>query len=228
MLDLTHEVNYLLASYNCIVETLKSPPEQRVLLRNVSWETYERLLADHSDRSVPHFTYDRGVLEIVSPLPEHEKINRTISLLVDVLAEEMDLDVENFGSTTFKREDLERGFEPDTCFYVQNEERVRGKTRLDLGVDPPPDLVVEIDITSPSLNRFSIYAQVGVPEVWRYDGRRLAVFELEGEGYAEVARSIALPPLTAADLSRFVEESKTLKRRAWMRKVREWAREHAG
>src|SRR5215212_9595441 len=100
----------------CGMETVKSPVEQRILLSNISWETYERLLADHLDSSVPHFTYDRGLLEIMSPNPEHEKINRTINLLVEIVAEEMGLDTENLGSTTFRREDLERGFEPDTCF----------------------------------------------------------------------------------------------------------------
>ena len=103
------------------MEAVKNSVEQRVVLYDVSWETYERLLADHLDNSVPHFTYDRGVLAIVSPLPEHEKINRTISLLVELLAEEFEVDLENLGSTTFKREDLKRGFEPESSFYIQNE-----------------------------------------------------------------------------------------------------------
>ena len=209
------------------METVESQLEQRVVLYDVSWETYERLLADHLDNSVPHFTYDRGVLAIVSPLHEHEKINRIISLLVDVLAEEMDLDVENLGSTTFKRVDLKRGFEPDTCFYVQNEERVRGKTELDLNVDPPPDLVIEIDITSPSLNRFPLFARFGVPEVWRYDGERIRILVLEGDGYAERTASLALPFLTGDIVTRFAREGTTLGRRAWMRNVREWARNRA-
>ncbi len=210
------------------METVESQLEQRVVLYDVSWETYERLLADHLDNSVPHFTYDRGVLAIVSPLQEHEKINRTISLLVDILAEEMDLDVENLGSTTFKRVDLERGFEPDTCFYIQNEERVRGKTELDLNVDPPPDLVIEIDITSPSLNRFPLFAGFGVPEVWRYDGERMHILVLEEDGYLERAGSLALPLLTSDVLTRFATEGTTLRRRIWMRQVREWARSNAG
>jgi Uma2 family endonuclease len=209
------------------LETIKKcPPEQRVVLRNVSWETYERLLTDHENSSVPHFTYDRGVLEIMSPLPEHEKYNRTIALAVEVLAEEMGIDVDDLGSTTFRRRDLQRGFEPDSCFYIQNEERIRGKARIDLTVDPPPDLV--IDITSPSLNKFPIYARLGVPEVWRYDGERLDIFELESGEYVERAESIALSSLTSDVLSRFVREGLTLGRRDWMRKVREWARSRGG
>ena len=208
------------------METVKSPAEQRIVLTNVSWETYERLLVDYLDRSVPHFTYDRGLLEIVSPLPEHEQINRAISLFVDVFAGETDVDLVNLGSTTLKREELGRGFEPDTCFYVQNEARIRGKTRLDLTTDPPPDLVIEIDITSPSLNKFPIYARMGVGEVWRHDGQRVAIFVLREDGYAEVAESAVLPPLSGPIILRFAEESRSLGSTAWMRRVREWARDN--
>lgn len=210
------------------METVKGPAEGRMLLTNVSWETYEHLLGDYLDRSVPHFTYDRGLLEIMSPLTEHEQINRAISRFVDVFAEEINLDVANLGSTTFKREDLERGFEPDTCFYIRNEASVRGKTKLDLAVDPPPDLVIEIDITNPSIDRFPLYAKFGVPEIWRHDGRRMSIFGLREGEYAEVAESAVLPPLSGSVLSRFVEESRSLGSVAWMRGVRGWARGHAG
>lgn len=130
------------------------------------------------------------------------------------------------GCTTFKREDLERGFEPDSCFYVQNEERIRGKSRIDLDADPPPDLVIEVDITGPSLAKLSVYARIGVPEVWRHDGERVTIFVLRGGEYAEGVESEVLPPLSGPVLSRFVEESKTLGSAAWMRQVREWARNH--
>ena len=200
---------------------------QGMILHNVSWETYESLLADHTNSSAPRFTYDRGELEIMSPSPEHEAYNRSIALLVEVLAEEMDIDVYDLGSTTFRREDLERGFEPDSCFYIRNEESVRGKSRIDLTVDPPPDLVIEIDITSPSLDKLPIYARMGVPEVWRYGGEKLEILRRENEGYALSAESGVLPHLTTTILSRFVEESKSTKRTAWLKKVRGWARENA-
>lgn len=210
------------------METVRSLPEQKVLLRNISWETYEHLLADHQDNSAPRFTYDRGMLEIMSPLPEHEKINRRIAQLVLAVTEELGIEAEDYGSTTFSREDLERGFEPDSCFYIQNEELVRGKDRIDLTVDPPPDLVIEIDITRPSLNKFSIYSQLGIPEIWRYDGERLEILALENDGYVEVNESIALPSLTSATLSELVEQSKSMKRTAWLRKVRETVRKQFG
>ena len=209
------------------METIKSPAEQKVILHNVRWETYERLMDEREDRRVPRFAYDRGELEIMSPSTEHESAAYFLGLLVAVFAEEAGVDVYGAGSTTFKREDLNRGFEPDACFYVQNEERVRGKPRINLGVDPPPDLVIEIDITSPSLSKFPIYARIGVPEVWRHDGERVAIFELQDKEYTEVTESTVLPPLAGRTLSRFVEESRTLGSAAWMRQVREWARNRA-
>ena len=206
------------------METVKGPAEQRVVLHNIGWDTYERLLADHENNIVPRFTYDRGELEIMSPSPRHEALNRCIALLVEIAAEEMGIDVYDLGSTTFKREDFERGFEPDSCFYVQNEERVRGKDEIDPNVDPPPDLVIEVDITSPSLDRFPIYARFGVPEVWRYDGERVIIYELRSTEYDEVAKSLALPLFTSDLLARFVKQGLTTRRTSWLRRVREWAR----
>jgi Uma2 family endonuclease len=138
--------------------TAKTPSEQRVVLHNIGWATYERLLADSENNSTPRFAYDRGELEIMSPSPEHEKFNRRIAQLVLAVAEELGIEAEDLGSATFRREDLERGFEPDSCLYIQNEEEVRGKDRIDPDADPP-----------------SIYTQMGVPEVWRYDGERMTI-----------------------------------------------------
>ena len=210
------------------METVERSVERKVILHNVRWETYERLLTEQESSSAPRFTYDRGELEIMSPSTEHEEYNRTIALLVEIFAVEAGLDVRNVGSMTFRREDLERGFEPDSCFYVQNETRVSGKTQIDLAVDPPPDLVIEVDITSPSLNKLPIYAQIGVPEVWRYDGERLEILRLERTEYAAVPTSATLPPLTSPVLSDLVDKSRTTKRRAWISEVREWARSNAG
>lgn len=210
------------------METVKGPAEQRVILHNASWGTYERLMDERGDRRVPRFAYDRGELEIMSPSTEHESAAYLLELLVALFAGETGVNVYGVGSMTFKREDLERGFEPDACFYVQNEERMRGKPRIDLGIDPPPDLVIEIDITNPSLSKFPIYAQIGVPEIWHHDGERVAIFELRGGEYAEVAESTVLPPLAGPALSRFVEESRSLGSVVWMRNVREWAQSNVG
>jgi Uma2 family endonuclease len=205
--------------------TVLNPPEQRVLLANISWDTYERLLSAHRDVSAPRFTYNQGQLEIMSPSAEHERSKELIALLVNIVAEEMAIDVEGFGSTTFRREDLERGFEPDACFYIKNVSRVRGKANLDLSVDPPPDLIIEIDITHPSINKFSIFARLGVPEVWQYDANQLNIFLLSGESYLKQEESVALPILTSAIISNFIKESQTIERPVWLRQLRAWARQ---
>jgi Uma2 family endonuclease len=206
------------------METVESRAEQRVLLRNISWETYERLLDERGDSRVPRLAYDRGDLEIMSPSSEHESVAYFVGLLVAVLAEEMRVNAYGVGSTTYGRGDIGRGFEPDASFYIRNEERIRGKPRIDLSVDPPPDLVIEVDITSPSLDRFSIYAHFGVPEIWRYDGERAMIYELRNDEYVGIAASIALPRLTSAILTRFVEDGLRMRRTVWLMRVREWAR----
>jgi Uma2 family endonuclease len=219
-----------------VAEALKSPPEGRVTLRNVGWETYERLVEEDPGRSAPRFFYDRGVLEIVSPSFEHEQIARVIASLVEELSVELDVDVVSAGSTTFKHEDFARGFEPDASFYFSGKiPQVRGKRRLSLDAgDPPPDLVVEVDITSPSTSKLPIYARLGVPEVWRHDGDRLAILGLRQDGeeasYAELPESTVLAPagVSGESLTRFIEEGLTSSRPAWTRRVREWARELRG
>jgi Uma2 family endonuclease len=210
------------------VELAKGPAEQRVLLRNASWETYERLISEREERPVPRFFYDRGVLEIVSPSTEHEGTARIIALLVEELGVELEIDVFDAGHTTFRREDLDRGFEPDGSFYFsQNAERVRGKHNIDLNVDPPPDLVVEVDVTSYSLDKLPIYACLGISEVWRYADGQLQILGLHGQDYEAITESTVLPPLTSDVLARFVEEGLKTRRPSWVRRVREWARSQA-
>jgi Uma2 family endonuclease len=204
-----------------------SAPEvvQRVILHGVSWETYKRLLADFQESHAARFAYDRGVLEIMVLSTKHEEPNRTIALLVELLALEMRINVRNLGSTIFTREDLERGFEPDTCFYIRNAARVKGKEEIDLAIDPPPDLVIEVDIAHPSLDKLPIYAAIGVPEVWRYDGKQLTIFCFEEETYRTYEESRELPGLTSAVISQFIAESKTLDRLDWAQRIREWAQQ---
>jgi Uma2 family endonuclease len=180
---------------------------QQVVLSNVSWETYEMLLEDLEGRSAPRLTYDRGQLEIMSPTPEHERLNRRINLIVDIVAAELDIRVDVLGSTTFRREDIDRGFEPDSCFYVAKADRVRGKKRIDLGKDPAPDLVIEIDITSSSIPKMPIFAHFGVPEVWQYDGSSLRMSKLEGNEYVSIDRSLAFPIITSRVLEDFLAKS---------------------
>ena len=204
--------------------TMVAPAEQRVVLRNVSWQTYERLLADLGDCSSPRLTYDRGTLEIMSPSEDHEEANRALSSLLDVIIEELDIDARTLGSTTFRREDLDRGFEPDSCFYIQSVARVKEKRKIDLTKDPPPDLVIEIDISSSSLDKLAISARLGVPEIWRYDGESLTIHRLSAPGYTTSQSSLAFPFLSAAQLTEFLLEAGSQKRSRWLRSVRDWLR----
>jgi Uma2 family endonuclease len=148
-----------------------------------------------------------------------------MALLIEMLAFEMDIAVRNLDSTTFKRQDLLQGFEPDICFYIQSIERISGKIEIDLVIDPPPDLVLEIAITHPSLDKLSIYAAVGVAEVWRYDGHTVTIARLAGGTYHAQEESRALPGVTRAVISHFMETSQTLKRTEWLRSVRTWAQQ---
>lgn len=196
--------------------------EQKVILHGISWETYERLLAEHEESSGTRFFYDHGVLEIMVLSLRHERLNRTLALLVEIWAEEMSIDLQRVGSTTFKRADLLKGFEPDSCFYIQNAQAIAGKDELDLTTAPPPDLVIEVDISRPSLDKSPVYAAVGVPEVWRYDGARVGISRREGRRYVEIQQSIALPLLTSEAANHLLHESRELKSTVWLRRVREW------
>jgi Uma2 family endonuclease len=140
----------------------------------------------------------------------------------------MDIDFENAGSTTFKRADVGRGFEPDSCFYLQHIAAVRGKRTIDLATDPPPDLVVEIDITHPSLDKLPIYATLGVPEVWRATEERVVVYQRTSDGYTVVDQSTVLPGLAAAEIQDWLAVSEQTSRAAWMKQVQAWARDRWG
>ena len=195
-------------------------------LSGISWETYERLLAEHEGRQSPRFTYDRGKLELMVISFEHQQTNRLLHDLFTALAEERGIDFVNAGSTTLKREDLDRGFEPDTCIYIRNAGSIRGKRRIELPADPPPDLVIEVDITSPSIDKMEIYMAMGVPEVWRYDATSLRFFALQGGKYVARAESAVLPGLTSEVASRLLEDAKSEPRTVRSRNVREWAKAH--
>jgi Uma2 family endonuclease len=206
----------------------ESPPEQRIILKNVSWETYEGLLADHLDSSVPHFTYDQGVLEIVSPSPTHERAGYALALIVEMVALELGIEVLGVGSMTFKRKELQRGFEPDGSFYIQSKPLVADKREIDADTDPPPDLIIEVDVTSPSLQKLPIFARMGVPEIWRYHEATedVVILGLVDDDYRKVPMSNALPALTGDVLTQFLAGSRNRGHIEWMRMIQAWARSH--
>jgi Uma2 family endonuclease len=150
----------------------------------------------------------------------HEMLNRILASIVEVCAEEMGIDIVNAGSTTFKREDLQRGFEPDTGFYIQNAGQVRGKAEIDPTVDPAPDLVIEIDLSHSSLDKHPIYAAVGVAEIWCYDGSRLKLLQRTGDSYQPISSSAVFAGLTSAVIEQFIEHGQSAKRIEWLQKMR--------
>jgi Uma2 family endonuclease len=155
------------------------------------------------DRNI-YLTYDRGVLEIMVISLEHERFKGLFGLMVFTLARFFRLKVGVFGSFTHQREDLLRGLEPDQCFYLANLKAVRGKKRINLKRDPPPDLAIEVDITRSSLDRMGIYAALGIREVWRFDGKTLHVYVLKEGGYELGDSSLAFPDVPVADLVPFL------------------------
>jgi Uma2 family endonuclease len=169
--------------------TVINTGEERTLLQGISWNLYENLLTEIGDHGKARLSYYRGDLEFMTPLFEHEHGNRLIEKLISTIAEVTDRDYVLCGSMTIKRPDLESGKDPDSCYYITNEPAVCGKTKLDFTQDPPPDLAVEIDITSSSLNQLALYATLGVSEVWRYDGNTLIFYHLQSAKYAIVDRS---------------------------------------
>jgi Uma2 family endonuclease len=196
----------------------------RGLLHNVSWEQYEKLLEDLGDRRSTRIVYDNGTLEIMTPLPEHEYFKEVISIALQDAAEALEVDYESYGSTTWRQQIEQAGAEPDNCFYFQNEAVVRGRLDLDLSRgDPPPDLVLEIDVTHKSLDRFPIYSRLGVPELWCYSAGELRMYALQDGEYVEVQVSLVLPQLPIRELPQLIESYRSLGRRALRKAVREWA-----
>lgn len=211
-----------------VAAPVASPPrigqDQRVVLPRVSWETYEALLADDGERRVPRITYDRGALELVSPSMPYEEDAQAIILVVEIVAAMLNVPIRSVGSTTFKRTDLEQGFEPDGSFYVQNAQRVRGRRQIDLSIDPPPDLGLEMEFSRSALEKLALFASMGIPEVWRCDGRQVTILLLEADGYRESSTSAAFPALTSDVLARFLAENRTLLSPDWFQMVSDWAR----
>ena len=198
----------------------------RVLLQNISWETFERILAEMGEDRVSRLTYDRGTLEIMTPLLPHEHNNRLIHNLIVILAEELNLNLKSSGSLTCKRPDRRRGAEPDSSFYIQNEPLVRDKQQIDLTVDPPPDLVVEVDVTSSSIDRLAIYADIGVSELWRYDSPLMEIYLLNSGKYvlSNVSPTFANLPL-AWEIPRFLEQSLRIGEIPMLKSFRTWVKQ---
>lgn len=194
-----------------------------VILHNISWNTFERILLETGDTRNNRFTYNQGILEIMTPLMPHEHNNRLLQNLIIVLVEELNLNVKSTGSLTCKREDLARGVEPDSSFYIQNEPIMRNKTSLDLTQDPPPDLVIEVDYASSSIDKLPIYLALGVPEVWRYDEPVMQIYSLADGKYIPGSSSPTFANLSLnTEVPQFLASSLEIGEMAMIRNFRSW------
>ncbi len=196
-------------------------PGQEMLLQDITWQQLENILAEMGEKRAARISYSDGWLEIMVPLPEHEKDKEYIGDLVKILLETLQIDFEPFGSTTLKNEQMRQAVEPDTCFYIQNQAAVIGKNRLDLTVDPPPDLAIEIDITSRT--RFDNYEILRVPELWRYTKQGLEISVLQQGKYLKVLSSPNFPNIPIVELiNEYVQQCLTIGRSQAMRNFRTW------
>lgn len=182
---------------------LLAPAETRTVLEHVRWETFLEL-ADGRSGSVPRMTYDRGVLELMTPFRQHENIGRLIGRMVETYSEVRGIEIASCASTTFKRFDLDRAFEPDESYYIAHAELIRPRDEVDLSIDPPPDLVIEVELTSSAIKKLKLFAVMGVPEVWRHDGTKLWMARLVAGEYQQIESSLGLPGLSAATIDGFL------------------------
>ncbi|GBF82142.1 Uma2 family endonuclease [Aphanothece sacrum] len=202
---------------------LNIPPGQRVLLDNISWTEFENIVTELGEHRAFRLTYDNGILEIMTPLPEHEDDKEILGDLTKALLEELEIEFRTLGSTTFKNKNMSKGIEPDQCFYIQNEAIIRGKKRIDLSIDPPPDLAIEIDITSRT--NPLIYAALGVAELWRIEGENIQINVLENGEYIEVSQSSIFPDIPISVIMSYLRDSKIIGRNKVIKAFRQWIKE---
>ncbi|MEL7506223.1 MAG: Uma2 family endonuclease [Cyanobacteria bacterium J06554_1] len=196
--------------------------EKRVVLPNVTWHGYQKVLQALPETRAARLTYDCGVLEISMPLEEHERASELIGLFIRILVVELGLRLKSMRSTTLDRADLDKGAEPDNAYYIQNQPKVAGKT-VDLKIDPPPDIVVEVDITHTDIDKNRLYASLGVPEFWRFDGEVWRIYCLVNNVYEETETSPTFRFVEKENLYRFLEEAQQdeveaeINLRSWVR-----------
>lgn len=215
------------SSSNFIEAIEHLPMGTSLFVEGVSWDNYEQLLSDLGDSSRVRVFFDNGRMEIMAPAKAHEIPKSIIHSLVICLRDEMDIDIESIGSTTLRRVFLEKGAEPDDAFYVGNVEAALSDEELDLDKDPPPDIVVEVDRTSGSLDKFSIYAGLGVPEIWRVRNNIIKFYTLNENQYVESQTSLAFPFLTTETLEHYAALSQEQGSRRGSKAFREWLKNSA-
>jgi Uma2 family endonuclease len=207
------------------IATSQIAAEQRLTLNNVSWETYEQILEALGEHRAAQITYSEGILEFMVPLEAHENPSDIIGAFIRTLVVESGANLKSMASTTLRRKSLQRGAEPDKCYYIQNEPLVRGR-EVDLEQDPPPDLVVEIDITHTDIDKNTLYAQLGVPELWRFNGQILTLYQLQGNQYTEVLVSPTFPWTDKTLFYKFLKDCKSIGEAQAQRQLSSWVQAH--
>lgn len=206
--------------------TPTTPPVEgsRLVLHDISWEMYEKLLEIFAEHPKLRLTYYRGTLELMTPLTDHETYSWNLGRLIVALSEELGLEIRGLKSSTWRLKPKAVGKEADECFYIQNEALMRGKLKIDLKVDPPPDLAIEIDTTNSSIDKIAVYAELRVPEVWRFEDDKLIINILTNTGYVESENSLAFPSFPVKELAHFMQLDPQKGENARMREFREWVR----
>lgn len=201
------------------------PFQEHVYLPGVSYATYEGIVTEIEGRRRLRITYDHGRMEIMSPTQDHERPKKLIGRMIEVLTEELGIPIMSCGQTTFKDRLLDCGLEPDECYYIQHEAEVRGRT-VKLRVDPPPDLVVEVDVTTSVIDRFPIYAALGFPEIWQYVNGEIVIHLLQKKGQCDVKNeSLALPMITVQKMVEHLDRCHETDETTWIRAFRHWVRD---
>lgn len=234
----TAAVAFYLSKFSCakinfmesvltLTEMARAAVNQKLILQGIGWDFYEEILKEFEDSNALHFAYDNGFLEVEALTRKHEKPKFLLADLVKIVCHELPINFVDAGRTTFRKKSKAKGIEPDTGFYIQNESKVRELLEIDLRKDPPPDLVIEVDVTSPSLDKMPIYAALGVPEVWLYKGERVEFYSIEAEEYRMIEYSLALPILSSEKANEFLQSGLSESSSKWFQAVKDWVKKES-
>ena len=211
-----------MASVTVPIPPPSEPGSQRFVLDGVAWGAYRQISEALTGRHL-RITFDEGRLEFMTISGEHGNLCRLLARMVVVLTEELGLPLRSFGDMTCDRRSADKGLEPDECFYISNEPAIRDQVQIDLDRDPPPDLAIEIELSRPERHRLSVYAAVGIPEVWRFDGERLRIMRIEKSGSYQVAeRSVYFPTIPTAGIVDFISRRTQVDENTLIREFRAW------
>jgi Uma2 family endonuclease len=201
------------------------PSNGTLLLHNVSWQEYERVLREFENKTAYRIYYNNGILKIMSPSFDHEFPKDVALKLVTIYADEFDIDFDSYGSTTWRQKKNAKGAEADTSFYVKNAAKVRGVKDFDLNLEIPPEIVVEVDTSNESWDKFEIYAALGVEEIWRCDGNTFQIYRLTEGKYEAVEGSENLPKITGKLLTEFLQIGREIGQTAMAKEFRKTIKE---